>query len=43
MGYSPWSCKESGMTERLTLSFSPKGIFLILVRINIYIINNNYI
>ena len=27
---------ESGMTERLILSFSQKGIFLILVRINIY-------
>ena len=22
MGYSPWDCKESGTTERLTLSFS---------------------
>ena len=22
VGYSPWSCKESDMTERLTLSFS---------------------
>ena len=25
MGYSPCSCKESDMTEQLTLSFSPKA------------------
>ena len=23
MGYSPWDCKESDMTERLTFSLSP--------------------
>ena len=22
MGYSPWGCKKSGMTERLTLHFT---------------------
>ena len=28
MGYSPWGCKGSDMTEQLTLSLSPSGHWL---------------
>ena len=30
VGYSPWGCKESDMTERLTLSFSIYLVFTML-------------